>query len=110
MIGFEGVRPPQKIHAPLPPFPELERHLGPQIPLRQPPITMLVQVILDDQGRPHRPKVLMTQGGPVFVANTLSTLRNWRFEPARLPDGSPVSVMYNLTVNYSLAKDEGEEE
>ena len=34
-IGSEGVIPPRKIHAPLPPFPQLERLLGPQIPMRR---------------------------------------------------------------------------
>lgn len=108
-IGSEGVIPPRKIHAPFPPFPQRERRLGPQIPMRRLPIKVIVQVILDDQGRPHRPEILVTEGGPVFVANTLSVLRNWRFEPARLPDGSPVSVTYNLMVNYTLEKGEGGE-
>lgn len=57
-----------------------------------------VQVVVGTDGRLHEPKLLEASSCPAphaFVI--LRTLRRWRFEPARGPDG-PVAVIYNQSI------------
>jgi hypothetical protein len=65
---------------------------------------VVVSSIIGTDGRPRQPVVLDTQGGgPAMKYVALDTLRQWRFEPAKL-DGKPVAVFYVLTVNFKVSK------
>ncbi|MDY7092094.1 MAG: energy transducer TonB [Acidobacteriota bacterium] len=64
---------------------------------------MVVQVILDADGKPHSPFIIDQAPAPSLAYSVLETIRQWEFEPA-LRDGEPVPVYYNLTVNFSLRR------
>jgi Gram-negative bacterial TonB protein C-terminal len=62
---------------------------------------VVVSVIIGEAGRPRQPRVLTLQdGGPAMKYVALDSLREWRFEPAKL-EGKPVAVYYALTVNFA---------
>lgn len=60
---------------------------------------IIVQVIVDEEGRPGRPGVLKGGGLPVLLLSALEAMKDWRFKPALL-HGEPVQVYYTLTVNF----------
>jgi TonB family protein len=65
---------------------------------------VVVSSIIGTDGRPRQPVVLDAKGGgPALRYVALDTLRQWRFEPAKL-DGKPVAVFYVLTVNFKVSK------
>ena len=89
----EKLIPPKKIRTPRPKYP-----FGKYQACVDGPI--IVQVIIDEEGMPTQPRLLTTQD-PTLGFAAMEALRNWRFKPARL-GGEPVSVYYNLTVNFKL--------
>ena len=93
MTSKESVIPPRKIRTPRPKYP-----FGKYGACIDGPI--VVQIIINEQGMPTHPRLLTTQD-PVLGFAAMEALRNWRFKPARL-EGEPVSVYYNLTVNFKL--------
>lgn len=60
---------------------------------------IVLQVIVDEEGRPGRPDVVKGGARPILLLNALEAMKDWRFEPARLHD-KPVEVYYTLTVNF----------
>ncbi len=67
----------------------------------------ILQVVIDTEGRIEDVKVL--KGLPMGLSEAaVEAVRQWRFEPALDGDGNPVSVYYNLTINFRL-DDETEE-
>lgn len=65
---------------------------------------VLVSSVIGEDGRPRQPVLLSAKGsgaGMRYVA--LDTIRQWRFEPAKL-EGKPVAVNYVLTINFSQRK------
>jgi protein TonB len=61
---------------------------------------IVVETILGEDGVPRHPLVLTQgEGVPAMKYVALHSLREWRFEPARL-EGKPVKVYYVLTVNF----------
>jgi TonB family protein len=60
--------------------------------------TVVVRVVIDREGLPNRPRILKSDD-PVLALATLDSIRDWRFKPARR-GGEPVTVYYNMTVNY----------
>lgn len=96
----EKVTPPRKVHAPNPAFPEAQRGHP-----ERPPVQLIVQTIIDQQGVPQSPRILKMTGEPVFVLASLAALREWRFEPARCK-GEPIETYYNLALNFSTEKEE----
>lgn len=60
---------------------------------------IILQIIVDKEGRPGQPDVLKGGARPVLLLNTLEAMKDWRFKPARL-HGKPVEVYYTLTVNF----------
>lgn len=62
---------------------------------------VIVQTVIDRQGRIENVKVL--KGLPHGLTEAaVEAVRQWRFEPALDGDGNPVSVYYNLTINFRL--------
>ena len=83
------VTPPKKRRSPRPNFPWATRGLKSQT---------VVQAIIDVDGRLKMPRLFELQQ-PTQAYAALETVRRWRFKPAT-QDGKPVSVYYNLTVNF----------
>ncbi|HEX9945878.1 MAG TPA: energy transducer TonB [Thermoanaerobaculia bacterium] len=94
--GAEGkeVVPPRILKQPRPHFPKALAALGTNG-------ILVVEVIIGEDGRVRAPLVLDLQGGgPAMKYVALDSLREWRFEPAKL-DGKAVKVYYVLTVNFT---------
>lgn len=84
--------------------PKILRQVRPEFPagLRQLGVTadIKVEAIIGEDGVPRHPLVLtMGHAVPAMKYMVLDSLREWRFEPARL-EGKPVKVYYVLTVNF----------
>jgi TonB family protein len=60
---------------------------------------VLVESIIDEEGKVRYPRLKESPGGPVMALAALESLRSWRFKPATL-EGKPVKVYYTLTVNF----------
>ncbi len=60
---------------------------------------VLVESIIDEEGKVRYPRLKESPGGPVMSLAALESLRSWRFKPATL-EGKPVKVYYTLTVNF----------
>ena len=89
----KAVTPPRVVKSPRPAFPKA-------LALQGASGVLVVSTILHEDGRPRDPVVLDFQGsGPAMKYVALDSLREWRFEPAKL-DGKPVAVYYVLTVNF----------
>ena len=87
------VKPPEKIFAPQPVYTELARKGRVQG-------VVIVQAIIDRQGNVTNIKVL--RGLPMGLEEAaIQAIRRWKFKPATL-NGRPVTVYYNLTVNFKL--------
>jgi TonB family protein len=90
----EQATAPRRIKSPQPEWPPGARQFG---------VTgaLVVQAIIDRTGRPIRPTVLTPLPAATLTWAALEAVKEWRFEPSRL-GGEPVSVYYNLTINYRL--------
>ncbi len=87
------VRPPEKISAPQPQYTEIARKARIQG-------VVIVQAIIDKQGNVTNVKVL--KGLPMGLEEAaVDAIKQWKFKPAML-NGRPVTVYYNLTVNFKL--------
>ena len=61
---------------------------------------MIVQAIINKEGTVENVKVL--KGLPMGLdQSAIDAIKRWRFKPATL-NGKPVTVYYNLTVNFTL--------
>ena len=93
IIVAGDVVPPEKITAPQPQYTEMARKARIQG-------VVIVQAIIDKQGEVTNVKVL--KGLPMGLDQAaVDAVKRWRFEPATL-NGKPVSVYYNLTVNFRI--------
>lgn len=89
------VQPPQVLRQVKPEFPEGLRQM-------RVAANIVVETIISEDGVPRHPLVLTIGGGvPAMKYVALDSLREWRFEPARLED-KPVKVYYVLTVNFKI--------
>lgn len=84
--------PPQRLEAPLPEFPGGRAFRGLEV-------EVVVQVVIDAEGRPGEPLILAANGEPTLVWATLEALRRWRFRPAQR-DGVAVPALYRLTARF----------
>ncbi len=87
------VKAPEKLHAPPPQYTEIARKAR---------ITgvVIVEAIIDKDGNVTNVKVL--KGLPMGLDQAaIDAIKGWKFRPATL-NGKPVSVYYNLTVNFTL--------
>lgn len=62
---------------------------------------VLVEAVVDSDGRLREPLVVESEGPPAFVYSALRTLSAWRFDPARL-DGEPVAVFQLFRFVFEL--------
>lgn len=92
LVGGD-VKPPEKIYAPQPQYTEIARKARIQG-------VVIVQAIIDKGGMVTNVKVL--KGLPMGLEQAAAeAVKKWKFKPATL-NGKPVSVYYNLTINYRL--------
>ena len=87
------VKAPAKLHAPSPQYTEIARKAR---------ITgvVIVEAIIDKQGNVTNVKIL--KGLPMGLDQAaVDAVKRWKFEAATL-NGKPVSVIYNLTINFQL--------
>jgi periplasmic protein TonB len=87
------ITPPRRIHFVRPAYTEPARRT-----LTQGPV--ILELVIDEQGRVADVTVL--RGLPLgLTESAVDAARQWRFEPS-LYGGRPVSVIYRLTVTFSL--------
>lgn len=102
----DGITAPRRIEATPPQYTPEARKEGVEG-------VMIVQAVIDKQGTVSDVKVL--KGLPFGLSEAAAeAIRQWTFEPARDEEGNPVSVYYNLTINFTLGdkkkdREEGEE-
>ncbi len=88
-----NVTPPVKIYTPQPQYTEEARRARIQG-------VVILQTIIDCRG--DVTEVTVLKGLPMgLTESAVAAVSQWRFEPARV-DGRPISVYYNLTVNFRL--------
>ena len=93
----KDIEPPRIVRQPRPDYPKALR-------LLEAGGAIVISSIIGSDGRPRQPVVLNAHGGgPALKYVALDTLRQWRFEPAKL-DGKPVAVYYVITVNFQVKK------
>lgn len=94
---------PTKLYSPAPYYTDEARELGVQG-------VVILQVVIDEHGQVTDAKMLRGLHEDLDQVAE-ATIRTWLFEPATLDD-QPVSVYYNLTINFRLdhseRRDEGE--
>lgn len=87
------VQAPVKVNAPQPQYTEIARKARIQG-------VVIVQAIIDKEGSVQNVKVL--KGLPMGLDQAaVEAIKSWKFKPATL-NGKPVTVYYNLTVNFTL--------
>lgn len=92
MVGGE-VKAPEKLVAPQPVYTEIARKARIQG-------VVIVQAIIDREGNVTNVKVL--KGLPMGLEEAaVDAIKQWKFKPATL-NGKPVTVYFNLTVNFKL--------
>ena len=88
-----NVLPPEKIYAPQPIYTEIARKARIQG-------VVIVQAIIDKEGKVTNVKVL--KGLPMGLdESAVDAIKKWQFKAATL-NGKPVTVYFNLTVNFKL--------
>jgi TonB family protein len=92
LVGGD-VKPPEKLYSPQPAYTEIARKARIQG-------VVIVQAIIDKAGQVTNVKVL--KGLPMGLEEAaVDAIKQWKFKPATL-NGKPVTVYYNLTVNFKL--------
>lgn len=87
------VKPPRKKNAPHPKIPAAKKGAG--------RISVVVRVVIDEDGRVREPRIVESRGELTLVCTTLDALRRWEFRPAE-KDGETVAVYFDLVVNFTL--------
>ena len=85
--------PPKRLQAPEPAYPLAKKAAC----LEE---SIVIDSAIGRDGVPFRPR-LMTPSYPVMGLAAMETLRDWRFEPARLA-GEPTAVRFTLVTNFMM--------
>lgn len=96
--GAGPVTAPQKLSSPQPQYTEEARKARIQG-------VVIVQAVINCHGLVEDVTILKSLD-PGLDRNCVDAISRWRFEPAT-QNGKPVSVYYNLTVNFRLAEQVG---
>lgn len=88
-----GIEAPIKVYAPLPQYTEPARRARKEG-------VMIVQALIDRDGNVTQVKIVRGLGLGLDES-AMTTVHQWRFEPARL-QGRSVSIYYNLTIHFHL--------
>ncbi len=62
---------------------------------------LVVQIVINGQGRPTLPRIIHPLQAPALSLAALEALKRWQFQPARR-NGEPVPAVVDLTVHYKL--------
>ena len=91
----ENAKPPEliKSQSPSPPYPEEARKGGVQG-------LVVARVTISREGQVTKVEIL--KGPEIFHEVVKATLIKWRYEPARLPDGTPISVFRIVPLPFKL--------
>jgi len=87
------VLPPEKLYAPQPRFPEIERQIGRGG-------LVVVQAVIERDGTVGEVKILRGASRALDEA-AVEAVKTWRFQPATL-NGRPLTVYYQLTVRFRV--------
>jgi TonB family protein len=85
---------PRKIEGVIPAFPEAAR-------ANRVEGVVVLQTVIDEDGVVRDLEVLRS-ADPALDQAAAEAVRQWRFEPAKLADGTPVAVYYVLTIRFAL--------
>jgi hypothetical protein len=61
------------------------------------------EIVIDQQGHPREPVILMPASEPSLVYVILDSLKSWEFKPA-MQEGKPIAVLYTITVDFDLRR------
>ena len=86
--------PPQRTRMVEPKFPEARLLSGRTV-------RVVVEFVVDVDGRPHHPKVLDSSGEFTMVLSTLEAIGEWRYRPA-LRQGEPIRAVMRQAVNFQV--------
>lgn len=89
------VLPPEKLYAPQPRFPEIERRIGRGG-------LVVVRAVIERDGSVGEVTVLRG-ASPALDEAAVEAVRTWRFRPATLKN-KPVTVYYQLTVRFRVMR------
>ena len=95
------VQKPVKIESPAPVYP-------PELKKERVEGQVIAHTVITEEGRVESVEILETPR-PEFGDAVRESLAKWKFEPATL-DGEPVSVFYQLTINFRLTPAGSEKE
>jgi TonB family protein len=62
---------------------------------------VVLETVIDGNGKVKGTRILDSPA-PNLADAALEAIRQWRFEPARMPDGSAVEVRFVLTIKFAL--------
>jgi TonB family protein len=89
-VCFDGVPPRARVHPPL--------DLPPGDPLRRTGGILIAHCLVDPQGWVVQAQLLKGPDTPTVREALVRTLAQWRFEPARRPNGQPAAVHFVVTL------------
>jgi TonB family protein len=89
---FKG---PRGIDLKAPSYPQSERSSGDEG-------WVIVNVMIDPEGKPYEPTVVDSTGNKVFEKVALETVEKWRFEPASM-NGTPIHAGSTLKLQFQLS-------
>jgi protein TonB len=89
-----GITEPVLVEKTLPVYPANAKEEGVQG-------IVLLRAALDTSGTPSDIRVLRS-ADPRLSEAAVAAVRQWRWEPARTSDGTPIAVYFTLTINFKL--------
>lgn len=84
---------PRKLHAPVPGYPRAKQNACVEQPVA-------LTFVIDGRGRPVAPR-FDDSADPILAYSALETIREWRYEPAKV-DGRAQAIQMFQTVNYRM--------
>ena len=85
---------PSSRYSPKPPFPMIAKRRGWQG-------TVLLEIDVDENGRPRSVKVLETSGRTILDQSALKSVKRWLFNPATR-DGKPVASTMTVNIEFKF--------